>query len=225
MGTLTEWTHTETPETPEDTEGTTSSSSHSRSATDCLYGPKGLFAIRRHGQIYPVLLDHQHSVRALLNPEGQIVFAVHYTAFGTIAAARGDPQGLTRFFSGYDYDAETGLYDAGARWYDPVLKRFYAPDPKRQFASPYVYVNNDPVSRVDPNGEEAWWAIVLGTVTGLVATLASGGAGAFLLGMEEGFSLGATTGLLQQRPGRLDRWSGMPPPPAHRVKKSPAIVC
>lgn len=163
-------------------------------STDYLYGPKGLFAIRRQGQIYPVLLDHQHSVRALLNPDGEIICAIHYTAFGKPIAFSGDRSALTRLFSGYEYDPETGLYDAAARLYDPDLKRFYAPDPKRQFSSPYVYVNNDPVSMVDPNGEEAWWAIVLGALTGLAATVATGGAGALLFGMEEGaLSLGATT--------------------------------
>jgi RHS repeat-associated protein len=51
-----------------------------------------------------------------------------------------------------------GLYDYGARWYDPSLGRFLQPDPvladpyDPQGLSPYSYVRNDPVNRVDPTG-------------------------------------------------------------------------
>src|SRR5205823_5375214 len=45
------------------------------------------------------------------------------------------------------------LYNYRARLYDSDLGRFLTPDPKHQFPSPYVYVNNNPLSFTDPTGE------------------------------------------------------------------------
>jgi hypothetical protein len=38
-----------------------------------------------------------------------------------------------------------------ARWYDPVLGRWHAPDPLEQFHSPYLAMCNDPANFVDPD--------------------------------------------------------------------------
>jgi RHS repeat-associated protein len=46
--------------------------------------------------------------------------------------------------------------DFGYRHYDVQLGRWQAPDPARQFASPYDYCGGDPVSRVDPDGRFVW---------------------------------------------------------------------
>ena len=39
-----------------------------------------------------------------------------------------------------------------ARWYDPVLGRWHAPDPYEQFHSPYLAMCNDPANFIDPDG-------------------------------------------------------------------------
>jgi len=39
-----------------------------------------------------------------------------------------------------------------AREYDPVIGRTMVVDPARQFASPYMWVGNNPISRFDPSG-------------------------------------------------------------------------
>jgi len=47
------------------------------------------------------------------------------------------------------------LYDFGARFYDPTIGRWTSPDPmasEREWVSPYNYVQNNPLSRIDPNG-------------------------------------------------------------------------
>ena len=43
--------------------------------------------------------------------------------------------------------------------YDTDLKRFYSVDPLLQFASPYCYVGNNPISFVDPTGMSGYWTI------------------------------------------------------------------
>ena len=48
-------------------------------------------------------------------------------------------------------------YDYGARFYDPALGRFMVQDAlaeKYLDYSPYVYVGNNPIMRIDPNGKE-----------------------------------------------------------------------
>jgi RHS repeat-associated protein len=46
----------------------------------------------------------------------------------------------------------TGLYYYGARFYDPELGRFISMDPARDGLNWYVYVHNNPVKYVDPDG-------------------------------------------------------------------------
>lgn len=162
------------------------------SVTEYLYGPGGLFAIRVDGQVMPVLTDHLGSVRGLV-ADGRLSSAFHYNVFGEVVARYGAADHLRYRFTGYEYDAETGLYNASARLYDPVSKRFYSVDPKGQYASSYVYCGNNPVSLLDPTGEAAWWAVLLGALVGTAVTLFTGGAGAFLFATEEGTALGAST--------------------------------
>ncbi len=83
-----------------------------------------------------------------------------------------DPWGLELTGIGYEYagvkrnkylyngkelldDQNLGLYDYGARYYDPVIGRWTSPDPmasERSWVSPYNYVQNNPMLRVDPDG-------------------------------------------------------------------------
>ncbi len=60
-------------------------------------------------------------------------------------------------YNGKMFQDELGLnwYDYGARFYDPVVGRWWSVDPlasKSPNCSPYVYCNNNPIIMVDPDG-------------------------------------------------------------------------
>ncbi len=64
---------------------------------------------------------------------------------------------------------ETGLYDYGARFYDPVSGRWTTPDPSsddqgQEIDSPYGYVADNPTVRNDPDGKI--WNYIVGAVIG-----------------------------------------------------------
>jgi RHS repeat-associated protein len=60
-------------------------------------------------------------------------------------------------YNGKEFQDELGLnvYDYGGRIYDPAVPRFWQIDPMadyREWLSPYNYVQNNPVIRIDPDG-------------------------------------------------------------------------
>jgi len=59
-------------------------------------------------------------------------------------------------YTGREWDKETGLYYNRARYYDPMEGRFISKDPisfAGGDANLYGYTGNNPVNRVDPEGE------------------------------------------------------------------------
>lgn len=70
----------------------------------------------------------------------------------------GVPEGLRVGFTGHEQEDTLGLVDMRGRYYDPTQRRFLTPDPiiasplSTQAFSPYAYVDNNPLSRIDPTG-------------------------------------------------------------------------
>lgn len=104
------------------------------------------------GVVSFVLRDRLGSLRAVIDgPSGTPVATRDYAAFGETQRATG-ATGTDLGFTGQRLDAATGLYNYNARLYDPLLGRFYAPDPLGEHAGSYGYVGNDPVNFTDPSG-------------------------------------------------------------------------
>ncbi|KAI9559907.1 hypothetical protein GHT06_013914 [Daphnia sinensis] len=122
--------------------------------TAYIYGPRGLVGFLRNGIFHSVWSDHSGSIRLVLR-DGQVVSAYDYLPYGQLMRAYGsDPAAAIAYrYTGQEWDEETGLYNYHARLYDPDIGRFYQPDPRAQYFSPYKYVGNSPISLIDPDGE------------------------------------------------------------------------
>lgn len=57
-------------------------------------------------------------------------------------------------FQGQKFDSDLGLYLFPSRLYSAKERRFFQPDPKSQYHSPYLFVDADPVNKVDRDGNE-----------------------------------------------------------------------
>ena len=73
--------------------------------------------------------------------------------YGSINSAVGSSMN-NYIFQGQEFDKDLGLHFFPSRIYSARGKRFYQPDPKSQYHSSYLFVNADPVNRVDNNGNE-----------------------------------------------------------------------
>ncbi len=85
----------------------------------------------------------------------------HYYPFGMkmagLSHVTGSPE--TKYtYSGKELEDDFNLnwYHYGARYYDPQLGRWQQVDPADEFHSPYVCVGNNPVNKIDPDGNETY---------------------------------------------------------------------
>src|SRR5574344_1098728 len=85
---------------------------------------------------------------------GSLNAAYDYRAFGEEVDLTVPGDKVTENFTGKEKDEETDLNYFGARYLDPMLGLWVSADPKKQFASLYLYVGNghNPLTSVDPNG-------------------------------------------------------------------------
>lgn len=79
-----------------------------------------------------------------------------YLPFGELMAEQSVADFTTPYkFNGKELDTETGMYDFGARYYDPSIGIWMSVDPladKMPQWSPYNYVFNSPINLTDPTG-------------------------------------------------------------------------
>jgi RHS repeat-associated protein len=80
-----------------------------------------------------------------------------YDSFGNLTASSGSTANPFRF-TGREFDSETGLYFHRARNFAPNVGRFISQDPIRFGGGVdfYVYVGNNPLTRIDPSGTDPY---------------------------------------------------------------------
>ncbi len=112
--------------------------------------------------------DHLGGINVITDKDGARVQLDEYDPWGKISrhwSANTPPPEVEKRFTGKVFDAETGLYYYGARYYDPELARFISPDPivpqatDPQTLNRYSYTINNPVKYIDPSGHSFWSAI------------------------------------------------------------------
>ncbi|WP_051215932.1 RHS repeat-associated core domain-containing protein [Ferrimonas futtsuensis] len=85
---------------------------------------------------------------------GKILWQEHYSPYGERVNNSSSTNDIG--FTGHEFDLDTGLTYMQARYYDPVIGRFYSNDPLgfRDVHSfnRYAYANNNPYKYVDPDG-------------------------------------------------------------------------
>ncbi|MFZ5818117.1 MAG: toxin TcdB middle/N-terminal domain-containing protein, partial [Bacillota bacterium] len=161
--------------------------------------------------------DYLGSGRFYTDENGVRISRIAYHPFGNLAndpgaAPGGGPagggvpgEGEPQIFALHLFDAESGLYYMGRRYYAPEIGRFLTPDPlylyqpERGVTDPrslalYTYVANDPINQVDPTGTSFW--SVVGAIAGVIVGVAIGLAvvAAFATGI--GFGLLALAGVV-----------------------------
>ena len=113
-----------------------------------------------NGAGYPVAEEilyfhhgHLSSTSLVTDAQANQVSLVNYEPYGEVAASSEGEDTFCAKFTGKEFDSNIGLYYFGSRYYDAHLGRFLTPDPARQYFSPYIYGNGDPLGGIDPSGE------------------------------------------------------------------------
>ena len=93
-----------------------------------------------------------------LDDQGQILSYEEFYPFGSSSYSAVQSQTETRKryrYNGKELDSENGFYYYGSRYYASWLGKWTNCDPSglRDGPNPYVYVGNDPINKIDPNGK------------------------------------------------------------------------
>jgi RHS repeat-associated protein len=119
-------------------------------------GVGGLLYLKRNSTIYVPHTDAYGNIIRYTDTMGNIVASYTYGAFGNLLSATGPLANIFRHhFSSKYYDAETGLYYYGYRFYSPSLTRWLNRDPIGEVDCPNLYCSfvNSPVFITDPLGK------------------------------------------------------------------------
>jgi RHS repeat-associated protein len=123
------------------------------------------------GTVYYYLSDHLGSSNVVASATGAIVNESDFYPFGGERQITNTLANQHFKFTGKERDAETGLDDFGARYYNSGMGRFMSPDwsakaepvPYAKTSNPqslnlYAYALNNPLSHVDLHGHDAMTA-------------------------------------------------------------------
>ncbi|BCA56802.1 hypothetical protein W02_39420 [Nitrospira sp. KM1] len=158
--------------------------------------------------------DHLGSSTVITDGAGAKVQSLAYYPYGgtrTNTSSSTPPVDVPYKYTGKELDASTGLYDYGARLYDPVLGRFISadtivPNPRDpQDLNRYTYAGNSPFMYTDPTGHfklniGKFFRRALGDVGTTLVGVAIQGLGASIFGPAH-FLIGGAV-LTQSKTGR-----------------------
>ncbi|MFK8012943.1 MAG: RHS repeat-associated core domain-containing protein, partial [Marinicellaceae bacterium] len=105
-------------------------------------------------------VDSLGSNVAVTNQDGSIQARYEYDAYGNLLTQAGSSE-QPFGFTGHQFDQDTSLYYANARYYDATTARFNREDPLagNQQTPPslhrYLYANANPTVFIDPDGKQA----------------------------------------------------------------------
>ena len=158
---------------------------------DYIYAEGRIVALHVHNttanadSLYYVQTDLLGSWDRIVNGNRQVVQRSHFDPWGNRMSATNWPQaqdGSTfafhRGFTGHEHYDRFGIINMNARLYDPVLGRFFSPDPQVQspFSTQgynrYSYCGNNPVMYVDEDGESF---LLIAACVGAAIGMYSGG--------------------------------------------------
>ncbi|MCG7539172.1 hypothetical protein EXT48_18900 [Pseudoalteromonas sp. CO348] len=126
-----------------------------------MYSQSGVLLYREKGGLTGDGVNYIYLGKKLIAKHGALeaqnseVSRQHYRPYGETIETPKDDVG----FTGHKFDTDLGLSYMQARYYDPVIGRFYSNDPLgfRDVHSfnRYAYANNNPYKYVDPDGMAA----------------------------------------------------------------------
>ncbi|WP_342596957.1 RHS repeat-associated core domain-containing protein [Cyanobacterium aponinum UTEX 3222] len=134
------------------------------------------------GNVVWLLTDHLGTIRDLLDNTGNVVNHLTYDSYGNVVSETDATVDSRDRFTGREWDEEIDLYYYRARYYSGETGRFISVDPISFDSGTYNlygYVDNNPVSNVDPSGLDtriyihvggAWYGHTAIDVNGTVYT-------------------------------------------------------
>jgi RHS repeat-associated protein len=108
--------------------------------------------------------DHLGNSAYITDASGEVYQHVEYYPFGeTFIDEHGNQQNTPYLYNAKELDDETALYYYGGRYYDPVASVWPSVDPSWDLpaqisTSPYAYVQNNPITFIDPDGNARWFS-------------------------------------------------------------------
>nr|WP_241681876.1 RHS repeat-associated core domain-containing protein [Cyanobacterium aponinum] len=108
-----------------------------------------------NGDVVWLLRDYLGTIRDLLDNTGDVVNHLTYDSYGNVVSETNSTVDSRYSFTGREWDEEIELYYYRARYYSGETGRFISVDPisfDSDTYNLYGYVDNNPVSNVDPSG-------------------------------------------------------------------------